>query len=121
MDALEIAEHIMTQLHKNEPTPYAFYKSRFVSLHTPVECFFLRAEMIMKLQLQNGKSLPTIRDWALSEIEPLWENLGEPEGDCKSIWGDEWRNRVGVFAVCVCILLKLKVIEDDMANGFGYR
>lgn len=121
MDALEIAEQIMIHLHKNEPTPYAFYKARWVSLHTPVECFFLRAEMVIRIHLESGKSLASIKDWALSEIEPLWENLGDPEGNCKDIWGDNWHNKVGMFAVCVCILLKLKVIQDDMANGFGYR
>lgn len=122
IDAIEQMERTLSILRKHDPMPYAFYKNRWVSVfNRTVECFFMRQEQYMKEQLREGKTLNDIKDWALKTIDTLWTDIGTKEGKCHEIWGDDWRNKSGMFILCVCILLKLKVIDNDMENGFGYR
>lgn len=122
MDAIERMEDTLRVLRQNDPVPCAYYKGRWVSVwNHAIECFELRRDQYIKEQLKLGKTLNEIKDWALQTIEPLWNDLEKKADHCLELWGVEWRNQSGLFILCLCILLKLKVVENDLQNGFGYN
>lgn len=101
----------------------AFFRGTYVSFNKPVQYYMSMGETALQELLDEGVPLKKIRIETTMRMNEMSRDLrcAPDKGLTKDVWKENSAELVERWCSCVHILLRLKVIQDDEANGWGYK